>query len=112
MRSPELAQDDLRGLAGACAEVRRFATRLDLGVNPTVLVHNEFKRRVELEGHIEAWAKGQDYAESLIERHAQRRMLSSQDRALLQAILFGVLRNRRLLDHWIGVLRCRPELSR
>jgi 16S rRNA (cytosine967-C5)-methyltransferase len=54
---------------------------------------------------LRAWAKGQDYAESLIERHAHRRMLSSQDRALLQAILFGVLRNRRLLDHWIGNLR-------
>jgi 16S rRNA (cytosine967-C5)-methyltransferase len=32
-------------------------------------------------------------------------MLSSADRNLLQAILFGVLRNRRLLDHWIGELR-------
>jgi len=32
-------------------------------------------------------------------------MLSSADRALLQAILFGVLRHRRILDHWIGKLR-------
>lgn len=54
---------------------------------------------------LRAWAKGHDYAESLVERHAQRRMLSSPDRGLLQAILFGVLRNRRLLDHWIGELR-------
>jgi 16S rRNA (cytosine967-C5)-methyltransferase len=54
---------------------------------------------------LRAWAKGHDYAESLVERHAQRRMLSSADRNLLQAILFGVLRNRRLLDHWIGDLR-------
>ena len=54
---------------------------------------------------LRAWAKGHDYAESLIERHAQRRLLTSQDRALLQAILFGVLRHRRLLDHWIGQLR-------
>lgn len=54
---------------------------------------------------LRAWAKGQDYAESLVECHAQRRMLSSADRALLQAILFGVLRHRRLLDHWIGELR-------
>ncbi len=54
---------------------------------------------------LRAWAKGHDYAESLIERHAQRRMLSSADRNLLQAILFGVLRHRRLLDHWIGKLR-------
>ncbi|HVJ45515.1 MAG TPA: transcription antitermination factor NusB [Luteolibacter sp.] len=54
---------------------------------------------------LRAWAKGHDYAETLIDRHADRRMLSSQDRGLLQAILFGVLRHRRLLDHWIGILR-------
>ena len=54
---------------------------------------------------LRAWAKGHDYAESLVERHAQRRKLSPQDRALLQAILFGVLRHRRVLDFWIGKLR-------
>ena len=54
---------------------------------------------------LHAWAKGHDYAETLVERHAQRRMLSAADRGLLQAILFGVLRHRRLLDHWIGELR-------
>jgi 16S rRNA (cytosine967-C5)-methyltransferase len=54
---------------------------------------------------LRAWAKGHDYAESLVERHAHRRMLSSADRGLLQAILFGVLRHRRLLDHWIAELR-------
>lgn len=54
---------------------------------------------------LRSWAKGHDYAETLIERHAQRRKLSSADRNLLQAILFGVLRHRRLLDHWIGTLR-------
>ena len=54
---------------------------------------------------LRAWAKGHDYAESLVERHAHRRMLSGADRGLLQAILFGVLRHRRLLDHWLGELR-------
>jgi 16S rRNA (cytosine967-C5)-methyltransferase len=54
---------------------------------------------------LRAWAKGHDYAETLIDRHASRRKLSSSDRALLQAILFGVLRHRRLLDHWISKLR-------
>ncbi len=54
---------------------------------------------------LRAWAKGHDYAETLVERHAQRRMLSPADRRLLQAILFSVLRHRRLLDHWISVLR-------
>ncbi|MDX1679496.1 MAG: transcription antitermination factor NusB [Akkermansiaceae bacterium] len=54
---------------------------------------------------LRAWAKGQDYAESLIERHASRRQLGSSDRKLLQAILYTVLRNRSLLDHWISKLR-------
>jgi len=54
---------------------------------------------------LHAWARGHDYAESLIERHAQRRQLSAADRALLQAILYSVLRHRRLLDHWITKLR-------
>jgi 16S rRNA (cytosine967-C5)-methyltransferase len=54
---------------------------------------------------LRAWAKGHDYAETLVERHAQRRLLSASDRGLLQAILFGVLRHRRLLDHWIAELR-------
>ena len=52
-----------------------------------------------------AWAKGHDYADTLVERHAQRRQLSPADRRLLQAILFCILRHRRLLDHWIGILR-------
>jgi len=54
---------------------------------------------------LRAWAKGHVYADSLIERHAERNHLSSQDRALLKAILMGVLRNRSLLDHWIGLFR-------
>lgn len=54
---------------------------------------------------LRAWAKGHAYADSLIARHAERNHLSSPDRALLQAILMGVLRNRSLLDHWIGLFR-------
>ncbi|BCX46358.1 16S rRNA (cytosine(967)-C(5))-methyltransferase [Haloferula helveola] len=54
---------------------------------------------------LRAWAKGHAYADSLIERHASRNNLSAPDRALLNAIVIGVLRNRRLLDHWIGELR-------
>lgn len=54
---------------------------------------------------LRAWAKGHTYAENLIERHASRNELSSADRALLNAIVLGVLRHRRLLDHWIGELR-------
>lgn len=54
---------------------------------------------------LRAWTKGHVYAEGLIERHASRNSLSSADRALLNAIVLGVLRNLRLLDHWIGELR-------
>ena len=54
---------------------------------------------------LRAWSKGRDYADSLIERHAQRQQLSKQDRALLNAIVLGVIRHRRLLDHWIAALR-------
>ncbi|MBB5352277.1 16S rRNA (cytosine967-C5)-methyltransferase [Haloferula luteola] len=54
---------------------------------------------------LRAWAKGHVYAESLIERHASRNNLSASDRGLLNAIVLGVLRHRRLLDHWIGELR-------
>lgn len=54
---------------------------------------------------LRAWAKGHAYADSLIERHAERNHLSQQDRALFKAILMGVLRNRSLLDHWIGLFR-------
>ena len=54
---------------------------------------------------LRAWAKGHHYAEALIERQARRNRLSGADRALLQSIIFAVLRNRSLLDHWIGMLR-------
>jgi len=54
---------------------------------------------------LRAWAKGHDYAASLVERHANRQRLSPRDRGLLNAIVLGVLRNRRLLDHWIAEFR-------
>jgi len=72
---------------------------------PPFMPAKNFHVRQAAVSALRAWAKGHDYAETLIERHAQRRKLSSSDRGLLQAILFGVLRNRRLLDHWIGQLR-------
>ncbi len=54
---------------------------------------------------LRAWAKGHAYMDSLIERQSAKNSLSSQDRALLQSIVSAVLRNRRLLDHWIAQLR-------
>lgn len=72
--------------------------------NP-IMPPKNFHVRQAAASALHAWADGHDYAETLVERHAHRRQLSSQDRGLLQAILLGVLRNRRLLDHWIGKLR-------
>ena len=54
---------------------------------------------------LRAWAKGHAYMDSLIERHAAKNSLSRQDRALLQSIVYSVIRNRRVLDFWIGKLR-------
>ena len=54
---------------------------------------------------LRAWSKGYLYADSLVERHARRNHLSQSDRGLLNSILLSVLRNRSLLDHWIGMLR-------
>lgn len=54
---------------------------------------------------LRAWAKGHAYMDSLIEKHAARNSLNRRDRALLQSIVYAVLRHRRLLDHWIGKLR-------
>lgn len=54
---------------------------------------------------LRAWSKGHVYADSLIERHAERNHLSQADRKFMQAILMGVLRHRSLLDHWIGRFR-------
>lgn len=54
---------------------------------------------------LRAWSKGHTYIEALVERHSTRNHLSSSDRALLNSILLTTLRHRRLLDHWIGMLR-------
>jgi len=54
---------------------------------------------------LRAWSKGHEYAESLIEKHAVKNELSTQDRALLQAIIMAVLRHRNLIDLWIGKIR-------
>ncbi len=54
---------------------------------------------------LRAWSKGHAYAETLVDKQAQKNKLSSKDRALLNSILLCVLRNRSLLDHWIGKLR-------
>ena len=54
---------------------------------------------------LRAWSKGHDYAETLVERHAQRNQLSREDRALFNNLLLTTLRNLSLLDFWIKKLR-------
>ena len=54
---------------------------------------------------LRAWSKGHVYAENLIDKHARKNKLSTADRGLLNAIILSVLRNRRLLDFYIGHLR-------
>lgn len=54
---------------------------------------------------LRAWSKGHVYAETLIDKHSRKNKLSPSDRGLLNAIILAVIRNRRLLDFYIGRLR-------
>ena len=51
------------------------------------------------------WQEEDAHAETLIHRAAQRNELDSRDRGFLNALVFGVLRNGTLIDHWIDKLR-------
>jgi len=61
-------------------------------------------RRIAAEA-LEEWEDGHIYAESLVDNSARAYEISREDRNLLNALIIGVVRNRRLLDHWIGQLR-------
>lgn len=51
------------------------------------------------------WHEGHSFAETLVDRECSRAQLSPADRHLVQALVFGVLRNRTWLDHVIDSLR-------
>lgn len=51
------------------------------------------------------WHEGHSFAETLVDRECSRAQLSTADRHLVQALVFGVLRNRTWLDHVIDTLR-------
>ena len=51
------------------------------------------------------WSPDGLYAEELVDRAAERDGLSGPNRALLNALVLAVLRNRTLLDAWITHLR-------
>ncbi len=61
-------------------------------------------RRACLEA-LTTWSEGSLFAETIIENTASRHRLDHRDRAFLNALLLGVLRNLSLLDHWIDQLR-------
>ncbi|MDB6076996.1 MAG: sun protein, partial [Akkermansiaceae bacterium] len=94
-------------MGGYSANPHDFSTDLSFSAarfGASVSAHMKSPRRAAV-SILRAWAKGHVYAESLIERHASRNELSPQDRGLLNAIVLGVLRHKRLLDHWIATLR-------
>ncbi len=51
------------------------------------------------------WHEGRGFAETLVDRECERAGLSTEDRHLTQALVFGVLRHRSRLDHFIDTLR-------
>lgn len=51
------------------------------------------------------WHEGHSFAETLVDRECSRAQLSPADRHLVQALVFGVLRNQTWLDHVIDSLR-------
>lgn len=54
------------------------------------------------------WETGNAFAETLIDQQAERANLNTSDRNLMQAIVFGVLRNRTWLLHLLQKLRKGP----
>ncbi|MFC5049638.1 16S rRNA (cytosine(967)-C(5))-methyltransferase RsmB [Rubritalea spongiae] len=61
-------------------------------------------RRIASEA-LEEWEEGHIYAESLVDNAARAFNLSREDRNLLNALIIGCIRNKSLLDFWIGQLR-------
>ncbi len=51
------------------------------------------------------WNKGKAFAETLVDKERAAAQLSAEDRHLVQALVFGVLRNQSWLNHIIGTLR-------
>lgn len=60
-------------------------------------------RELALDALIE-WAEGQAFAADIVIRMAAEHQLDPRDAALLQNLVFTVLRNQTLLDHWISRL--------
>jgi len=57
------------------------------------------------------WNRGEAFAAALIDEIATQDNLESRDTALLQSLVYGVLRNISLLDHWISILANGKEVD-
>lgn len=57
---------------------------------------------------LDRWSQGGVFAEALVDSESRYHELSSADRALLQAIVFGTLRNKTYLEHLCKQLRDAP----
>ena len=53
---------------------------------------------------LEEWARGEQHAVSILDQYALGYKLAGRDTAMLQSLVFGVLRNMTLLDHWAAEL--------
>ena len=67
-------------------------------------------RQLALEALLE-WERSDTFAHDLIERHAAQHGLEHRDTALLQTLVFGVLRNINLLDCWLDELCSNKHLQ-
>lgn len=61
-------------------------------------------RRVALVA-LRTWRKKENFADAIISKLLSEASLASPDRAFAVELFYGVLRNRTLLDFWVGELR-------
>src|SRR5450432_4377231 len=54
------------------------------------------------------WREGTELADRIVLDEFGRTVLTAPDRAFALELFYGVLRNRTLLDFWIGELRIAP----
>ena len=58
------------------------------------------------------WNRGEDFAVALIDESSRDLKLAPRDTALLQTLIYGVLRHMTLLDHWSDILTDKKVLDR
>ena len=68
-------------------------------------------RKIAL-GVLYEWHRGEEYAVSLIDEASDDCGFEPRDTALLQTLVYSVIRNQSLLDHWAGMLTGDKNLDR